>query len=225
MPSPSSEFPCTTTIIIPQFNQPELTLRAIQSLRQCDSPHWPILVVDNGSSAASLRRLHALHDPHIEILSLPRPGLTAAWNMAAHSCQTETLVFLNNDTLTSGSWVAALLEPLRLHQARMSGVEARPERHVTPPLEMLSGWCFAVRVDTFLAVGGFDESLHLYFSDTDFQLRVREHFATSEIPPWSIVPGLALTHLSHRTAHQLTNRRPLWRADRDRFQARWNRSH
>ena len=90
---------------------------------------------------------------------------------------------------------------------------------------MLSGWCFAVRRETFLAVSGFDESLHLYFSDTDFQLRVRDHFASSGLPPWVTVPGLAISHLSHRTAHQLPNRRPLWRADRDRFQARWNRSH
>lgn len=225
MSPPSNETLCSTTIIIPQFNHPELTLRAIQSLRQCDSPHWPILVVDNGSSAESLRRLHDLHAPHTEILALPRQGLTAAWNTAARRCQTTTLVFLNNDTHSTGPWVEALLEPLRFHQSRMSGVEARQERHLTPSLEMLSGWCFAVRRDTFLAVGGFDESLQLYFSDTDFQLRVRDHFESSDIPPWSIVPGLALTHLSHRTAHQLTNRKSLWRADRDRFQARWNRSH
>lgn len=225
MSSLSNETPCSTTIIIPQFNQPELTLRAIQSLRQCDAPHWPILVVDNGSSAESLRRLHDLHDPQTEILALPRQGLTAAWNTAARRCQTTTLVFLNNDTLSTGPWVEALLEPLRLRQTGMSGVEARRETHLTPATEVLSGWCFAVRRDTFLAVGGFDEALHLYFSDTDFQLRVRDHFASSDIPAWATVPGLALTHLSHRTAHQLTNRRPLWRADRGRFQARWNRSH
>ncbi len=225
MPPHSHISPLSTTIIIPQFNHPELTLRAIQSLRQCDSPHWPILVVDNGSSAESLRRLHDLNDPHTEILALPRQGLTAAWNTAARRCRSTTLVFLNNDTLSTGPWVESLLEPLRLHRTWVSGVEERQEPHLTPPMEMLSGWCFAVRRDTFLAVGGFDESLQLYFSDTDFQLRVREHFAAADIPFWTTVPGLAISHLSHRTAHQLPNRKSLWRADRDRFQARWNRSH
>ncbi len=215
----------STTIIIPQFNHPELTLRAIQSLRQSDSTLWPILIADNGSSAESLRRLHDLNDPHTEILAIPRQGLTAAWITAARRCQTETLLFLNNDTLSTGPWVEALLEPLRLHHARMSGIEARHETHLSPAMEMLSGWCFAVRRETFLAVGGFDESLQLYFSDTDFQLRVREHFASADIPPWTTVSGLAISHLSHRTAHQLPNRKSLWRADRDRFQARWNRSH
>ncbi len=225
MSSPSSETPLSTTLIIPQFNQPELTLQAIQSLRRCDSQRWPILVVDNGSTPESLRRLHELDDPDIEILALPRQGLTAAWNTAAKRCQTETLVFLNNDTLSTGPWVAALLAPLEQHQAWLSGVESRRETHLNPAIEILSGWCFAVRQSTFHAAGGFDESLHLYFSDTDFQLRVRDHFEASAVPLYSVVPGLLLHHLSHRTAHQLSNRRPLWRADRDRFQARWNRSH
>lgn len=225
MPPHSNESSLSTTIIIPQFNQPELTLQAIRSLRRCDSNHWPILVVDNGSSTESLRRLHELDDPHTEILALPRQGLTAAWNTAASRCRTETLVFLNNDTRSSGPWVAALLAPLEPQEARISGVESRREMHLRPSIEILSGWCFAVRLDTFQAVGGFDEALHLYFSDTDFQLRVRDQFAASEIPAWTAVPGLPLSHLSHRTAQQLSNRRPLWRADHERFLGRWNRSH
>ena len=221
----STEFTLSPTIIIPQFNQPELTRQAIQSLRRHESRRWPILVVDNGSSTKSLRRLHDLDDPQTEILSLPRQGLTAAWNTAARRCRTSTLVFLNNDTLTTGPWVEALLAPLEQNLAWISGVELRQETHLHPAIEMLSGWCFAVRRDTFQAVGGFDESLQLYFSDTDFLLRVRDQFASVAIPPWTTVPDLPLSHLSHRTARQLSNRRSLWHDDRDRFQARWNRSH
>ena len=225
LPLHSKESSLTTTIIIPQFNQPELTLHAIRSLRHSDSIRWPILVVDNGSSAESLRRLQQLDDPDTEILALPRPGLTAAWNAAARRCQTETLVFLNNDTISTGPWVAALLSPLERHQARISGVESRRETHLHSSTEVLSGWCFAVCCDTFQQVGGFDDSLVLYYSDTDFQLRVRDHFVDAPIPAWTVVPGLPLSHLAHRTAHQLSNRRALWQADRERFQARWNRSH
>ena len=225
MPPQSSNLPLSTTIVIPQFNQPELTRQSIQSIRRHDSLRWPILVVDNGSSTESLRRLHDLDDPQTEILALPRQGLTAAWNIAARRSRTETLVFLNNDTLSTGPWVEALLTPLQQNLAWISGVESRQETQLHPAMEMLSGWCFAVQRDTFHAVGGFDESLHLYFSDTDFLLRVRDQFMSSAIPPWTTVSGLPLTHLSHRTARQLSNRRSLWHDDRDRFQARWNRSH
>ncbi len=222
---PASEAPLSTTIIIPQFNQPELTLQAIHSLRRFDPHRWPVLVVDNGSSAESLRRLHDLDDPETEILALPRQGLTAAWNSAARRCQTESLVFLNNDTLSTGPWVEALLAPLKHNRTWLSGVELRRETHLQPSIEMLSGWCFAVRRDTFHVVGGFDEALHLYFSDTDFQLRVRDQHVASAVPAWTTVTGLPLSHLWHRTAQQLSNRGPLWRADRECFQARWNRSH
>ncbi len=164
----------SATIIIPQFNEPHLTIQAIQSLRRWDPHPWPIVVVDNGSSFESLRILHRLDDPSTEILSLPRQGLTAAWNFAAKKCHTSNLVFLNNDTLSTGTWVATLLKPLHSGQVGITGAELRLERHLNPHLELLAGWCFAVPRNTFLSVGGFDETLKLYFSDTDFQLRVRE---------------------------------------------------
>lgn len=213
----------SATIIIPQFNHPELTIDAIQSLRTTDPLRWPIVVVDNGSSPASLRQLHRLVDPDTEILSLPRPGLTAAWNVAASRCPTSHLIFLNNDTRSRGPWIERLLAPLSAGLAGMAGVESRRETHVTPAIELLAGWCFAVRAETFRAVGGFDEALNLYFSDTDFQLRIRDHVRASAIPPWAVVDGLPITHSAHRTAHQLPNRQALWTADRARFLARWQR--
>ena len=109
----------SATIIIPQFNEPHFTVQAIQSLRRWESHPWPLIVVDNGSSTESLRILHRLDDPGTEILSLPRQGLTAAWNFAAKKCHTSNLVFLNNDTLTTGPWVAALLNPLQIGRAHV----------------------------------------------------------------------------------------------------------
>ena len=223
MPALPHQPPLSATIIIAQFNHPELTIQAIRSLRQTDPLRWPVLVVDNGSSPQSIRQLHDLADCDTEIVLLPRPGLTAAWNAAASRCRSTHLVFLNNDTVSQGPWVEALLAPLLSDQARLSGVELRRESHLTPAIEILAGWCFAVRADTFHAIGGFDEALGLYFSDTDFLLRVREHVSPSMVLPWRVVPDLPLVHLSHRTAHQLTDRRLVWAADRARFLARWKR--
>ena len=215
------ETPLSATIIIPQYNRPELTIEAIQSLRRSDPLRWPILVIDNGSSPDSLRQLHALGDLDTVVHSIPRQGLTAAWNSAASFCQTESLVFLNNDTLSQGPWVESLLAPLQAGQAVISGVALRWERHLSPVIQVLTGWCFAVRGEHFRTVGGFDEALSLYFSDTDFQLRIREHFQSSARPPWKVVPDLPLRHLSHQTAHRLANRSKIWKADRARFVARW----
>ena len=225
MPRTIHETSAAATVVIPQFNESQLTIQAIQSLRRWDSHRWPILVVDNGSSPESLRALHQLDDPETEILTLTQPGLTAAWNFAARHCRTKSLVFLNNDTLTTGPWVNALIAPLDSRQVGITGVEMRCELHLKPALELLAGWCFAVRRDTFHAVGGFDESMKLYFSDTDFQLRVREYDFGGSFAPWTVVPGLPISHLSHQTARRLPHRRSLWNADYTRFRTRWNRSH
>jgi len=215
--------PRSVTIIIPQYNQPELTIQAIESLRLVDPIRWPILVADNGSSPESLRQLHGLGDPDTEVLALPRQGLTAAWNAAVSRSRTANLVFLNNDTLSRGPWVAELLAPVSQGLVGMAGVERRREAHLTPAIDLLSGWCFAVCRETFYAVHGFDEALSLYFSDTDFQLRVREQGAGSSRAAWVAIPGLPVLHLSHRTAHRLPDQRACWNADHARFQARWQK--
>ena len=215
------ETPLSATIIIPQYNQPELTIDAIQSLRRTDPLRWPVLIVDNGSTPESLRRLHSISDPDTVIHAIPRQGLTAAWNAAASRCRTRHLLFLNNDTLSKGPWVESLLAPLLTGQAAITGVALRREKRLSPAIEILAGWCFAVRSDFFQAMGGFDEALSLYFSDTDFQLRMRDHYIASAITPWKVVPQLPIQHLSHRTARQLANRSAIWKADLARFLARW----
>jgi GT2 family glycosyltransferase len=213
--------PRSVTIIIPQFNQPHLTIQSIRTLRQTDTVAWSILVVDNGSTPDSLRQLHQLSDSGVEIISLPHAGLTAAWNTAAKHCSSSSLIFLNNDTVSLGPWVETLVSPVVQGTTRMTGVALRRESNVTKPVELLSGWCFAVQRQTFNAVHGFDAAMALYFSDTDLQLRVRDNSSLSPASAWKVVPGLPITHLSHRTAHQLPNQKSQWRADREKFLARW----
>ncbi len=213
--------PRSVSIIIPQMNQPDLTIEAIRTLRRADPIRWPLLVVDNGSSPDSRRQLHGLRDPNVEILTLPIAGLTAAWNAAARHSRADYLIFLNNDTVTRGAWVEALLAPLSQGTSLITGVALRRESLLAPPIDLLAGWCFALCRQTFDAVHEFDPSMQLYFSDTDLQLRVREEFSCSSIPIWTAVPGLPITHLSHRTAHRLPHQRSLWLADREKFLARW----
>lgn len=208
------------TIVIPQYNEVELTIQAIESLRRHELVIWPILVIDNGSEPRSLRQLSTQSFPSVTVRTLPRAGLTAAWNIASHHVTTESILFLNNDTVTTGPWVESLISPIRDQLSPISAPELRTESHVSPPVDLPAGWCFAVRRSALEAVGGFNESLALYFSDTDFFLQMRQRFPER---PWSIVPDLPLTHLAHRTAHRLPDRKQNWLADRDQFLARWKR--
>lgn len=211
----------TVVIIIPQYNQPALTIQAIQSLRQVDPVRWPILVVDNGSSHESVRQLHDLCDSNVQVLSLPQAGLTSAWNAAVQHVRADHLIFLNNDTTSGGPWVESLLAPLRHGLAFVTGVALRRESQLDPPVDLPAGWCFAVRRETFESVRGFDAALQLYFSDTDFLIRVRDYCASVTTPAWAVVAGLSISHIAHATAHRLPHQRALWLADRERFLIRW----
>lgn len=208
-------------LIIPQFNQVHLTLQSIRALRQFEPVQWPVVVVDNGSSPDSIRRLHELRDPAVHVLTRTHAGLTSAWNFAARQSQADSLIFLNNDTVSTGPWVERLLAPLRLGTAVVSGVATRCETQLASPVDLLAGWCFAFRRETFVTVGGFDPAMQLYFSDTEFLLRVRERFATTSTSEFVAVSGLPISHIGHATAHLLPSRKAQWLADRKAFLARW----
>ena len=221
MSARTSIVPETVSLIIPQFNQVSLTLQAIRSLRQVDPVRWPILVVDNGSSPDSIRQLHELRDPVVQVITRKEAGLTSAWNSAARHSPADYLIFLNNDTQSTGPWVESLLTPLQLGTAIVSGVATRREPHLSTPIDLLAGWCFALRREMFIAVDGFDSAMQLYFSDTDFLLRVRDRCATASASTFVAVPRLPITHIGHATARKLPHQKAQWLADRNVFLNRW----
>jgi GT2 family glycosyltransferase len=215
-----------TTIIVPQFNQMELTLRCCESLLATDAAPPELLIVDDGSEldqlSDELPRLSEFGD----LLLLPHRGVTAAWNAAARVAQTRWLIFLNNDTHSLAPWCEQLLVPLRSGAAIMSGVGWRDEHHLpaaiataVPYRHWLPGWCLAIERTRLLDLGGFDESLSLYFSDTDLQVRLR--ITAGRADPLIAVEGLPLLHNAHATTHQCADIRERWQHDRRTFHRKW----
>ncbi|MCA8998060.1 MAG: glycosyltransferase [Planctomycetaceae bacterium] len=217
-----------TTVIIPQFGRSELSVQAVstfQSFHQKDSAE--VLIVDDGSESSHLKTLQSMLNGNVRILAQRRRrGVTAAWNLAAQNSQTEFLVFLNNDTLSTGRWLDNLLDPLSDPQVLLSGSQLRVE-HLLPKVcwrnreirPILSGWCLAIRRSVFESINGFDPQFQLYFSDTDLQCRLL--LAASHDRPLEAVPGLLIRHLEHRSTCTLPTRNRIWREDRDRFVRKW----
>ena len=212
------------TIVIPQYEQSELTIRVVEQLRRWESKRWPVVVVDDGSRLESTALVErACRD--VRVVRQVHRGVTAAWNAGLRVAATPLVILLNNDVTVSGACVDALLAPLR-RGAVVSGVELRMEgavpRRVLESVgrrEFLAGWCWAFRRDDVLAIGGFDESLKLYFSDTDLQARLLSSAGGASEP--NVVTGLPLRHLGHRSTQMLPERRAIWRADRRRFIEKW----
>ena len=217
---------CDVTLVIPQRNHVALTLDCIASICNTDPTPWPILVVDDASDDEERRRLDHADATNRWAVETARHtehrGVAAAWNTGASRAPTPYVVWLNNDVVADGPWVEQLVGPLRSRALEIVGVAWRTEGAVDRRLltahgggRFLQGWCFAASKRTWEKLGGFDERMAVYWSDTDFFIRARR--AGLRL---GAVDRLPLRHLGHRTAHDgscLPDRNVRWRRDRAAF--------
>lgn len=219
--------PPDATLVIPQRNRGELTVACLESLRRQEQSAWPVIVVDDGSSDPAPQRVRQVLRPADELIAQTHAGVTHAWNRGITAVTTPFVVLMNNDVLCHGPGLDHLLAPLRTGTARITGAEARIERWLPPACltgcpggRLLSGWCLAFAKDLWTRLGGFDESLRLYWSDTDFQCRAGR-LAPGRADVLLAVDGLPFQHLGHQTTRDDTNRQRQWHTDRLAFLRKW----
>lgn len=223
------------TIIIPQRGFTELTLSCIGSLRKSDTGEWPIIVVSDGCPDRDRERLNRefANDSSVTVLNRVHAGVTASWNAGISCAESEYVVLLNNDTECSGKWGESLLRPLGENRSWISGVRTRiePELRRLPGCrglegKLFEGWCLAFSKRSWEALEGFDESLKMYWSDTDFQLRGAMRFGGWKWLEEGLVGEIPTIHLGHRTSHSEELRaesRSAWGSDRRAFRRKWRR--
>ncbi len=213
------------SVVIPQFGNVELTERCVETLLAHHGDEVEVIVVDDGTwfgvrAAASPREARGV------MLLGEHQGVSAAWNLGAKAATGEVVVFLNNDTVTTGAWVERLVQPVMDGVAAMVGVAWRRERGLSreqlsemSTTQFLEGWCWGMRRELFLEMGGVDEGMKVYWSDTELQERLCRGRETRQV-----VEGLPVLHLGHRTTRGLGERREVWDRDRVYFCERVGRS-
>lgn len=175
----------------------------------------PTLVVDNASTdgtADVARRLG--HD----VLSFAEnQGFGRGVMAGLAAVRTELALVLNPDASIDAQSVAALLSAARawpecdLFLPRLedevgevffrheSSLEPRLARRDVPEgpacIPMISGAAMLIRVRAFLAFGGFDPAIFLYFEDDDLALRYR-----AARRPMIYVPAARAVHLGDRSS-------------------------
>ena len=101
---PAEFEPELVSVIIPTLNRADLVMQAIQTVRQQTWPHVQIIVVDNGSSDATVSLVSQL--PDVTLLHQPKRGQAAARNLGLSLARGEFICTLDSDDL----WHPAFLE-------------------------------------------------------------------------------------------------------------------
>ena len=105
--------PGLCSIVIPVFNQVELTRPCLDALRQTiQGVPYEVVVVDNASSDGTPELLATLESPFQSIRNEENLGFARACNQGAMAAQGEYLLFLNNDTSPLPKWLAPMLRCL-----------------------------------------------------------------------------------------------------------------
>jgi GT2 family glycosyltransferase len=188
------------SIVLPTLNRRALLLRTLESFsRQSVDPDlYEVVVAVDGSTDGTVEALEQLHAPYDLrwIVSRQNMGPGAAVNGAVRAARHEVLVVTGDDMLADPDWIRTHLEaherrgivlvqgdyPLApgcdRHGASLAYEYSRSLSMSSVVADGAVTWHiwagnFSIRRQTYLDVGGFDESFREYGGeDTDFGLRV-----------------------------------------------------
>jgi len=201
-PSASPGDPPIVSVVIPVYNRPVQACRAVASVLAQTFQNFEIIVVDDGSTDASLVALKRLTDSRIVVLEQGRNrGASAARNTGIDASTAPFVAFLDSDD----EWLPTKLErQLHVFEQRdmqlalvYTGTERIDDdgyvtRYIPPPCTNLARRLLIknvigetsvgmVRRGALKAVGGFDESLRA-FQDVDLWLRLCRRFDAEAVP-------------------------------------------
>ncbi len=223
-----TETTATVSVVIPTCNRADLILRALASVRAQTRPPTEILVVDDGSTDATVDRVRASF-PEVTLLEQENTGVSAARNAGIQKARGSFIALLDsddewlpqkldrqlgamqhdNDTFlchTDETWIrdGRRVNPMKKHQKYGGRIFERclPRCLISPSSVLLHR-------NVFETIGLFDENLPVC-EDYDLWLRV-----TARYPVVYLDEPLIVKYGGH--ADQLSHK--YWGMDRFRIAA------
>lgn len=212
----------TVGVIVPVYNGQQTIGRCLSALLRSERVVQRIIVVDDGSSDNSGELAREMGVEVMRTGDGPR-GPAHARNLAARQIDTDIIVFVDSDVEVDAGALRKLIEPLEAEPpiaatfgsyddhpdcTRVAALYANLRHHCTHQAhegEAETFWAGlgAIRRETLLAIGGFDESFTPpSIEDVELGVRLREaghHIRT--------IPDAQGKHLKNWTLKQL------WRTD------------
>jgi glycosyltransferase involved in cell wall biosynthesis len=177
-----------TSIVVLCHNYGRFLSEAIESALAQDYPNVEVIVIDDGSTDASLE-VASRYGERVNVLTQPNQGLARTCNRGAREASGEYFLFLSADDRLEPTYVSELFEALRRTPdasfaycaARLFGAESgiAPSRPFSAfslirGRNYINGSALTRRAD-YLAAGGYPEDLgEGAFDDWDFWLTMVE---------------------------------------------------
>jgi GT2 family glycosyltransferase len=185
------------SIIIPAYNQHEMTFDCMRSVRR-KSENYEIILIDNGSNP---KYEHQNFLRPVIIRNEENLGFPKAVNQGIRVAHGETIILLNNDVIVTPEWAERLARWIGVYAilAPMTNYCAGLQRATLPvyhdeneldtraqewseansgkiiPVNWVIGFCMAFRKSLWEEIGPFDESLWpCSGEEIDFCLRARK---------------------------------------------------
>jgi glycosyltransferase involved in cell wall biosynthesis len=188
----------TVSVIIPAYNQARFLGYTVESVLAQTFTDYEIIVVDDGSTDATLAVLSA-YTPYLQVLSQKNAGLSAARNAGLAIARGDMIAFLDADDLWYPEMLALTVAYLQTHpecdlvvggwdyidevgnplsgEVTLAPLEARIEKDFFKTLILRNQFiihAILLRRKSLDACGNFDTTLHA-LEDWDLWLRLAEH--------------------------------------------------
>ncbi|MGE5450423.1 MAG: glycosyltransferase family 2 protein [Acidobacteriota bacterium] len=130
----------TFSIVIPSYNDGDLALTAVAScLAQEGQPHIEVIVVDDGSTNGSMRRVAERFGEHpcVRVVRKENGGLASARNFGLERCHGDWIIFLDADDLLEPLYLQSVLDVLsNVADGRTPDVVLTPFRYFAQEVPM-----------------------------------------------------------------------------------------
>lgn len=172
------------SIVIPVYNQHELTLDCITAIRKHTNQDCEIIIIDNGSTPP-IKQPYTGFIETIIIRNEENLGFPKAVNQGIQPAKGEHIILLNNDVIVTPGWADKLINaldqfdivgPMTNYCAGLQKVQipaysnedeldksamewAGEYEGETQPVNFIIGFCMAFKKSLFEEVGEFDTSL------------------------------------------------------------------
>lgn len=104
------------SVVIPLYNKEKIVERTISSILKQDFATFEVVVVDDGSTDASLSVVRGIKDDRVRIVEQPNAGPSAARNTGVKNARGKWIAFLDADDQFTKGALSAFYDVLKEHK-------------------------------------------------------------------------------------------------------------